>query len=567
MKRSRKPLTSKASARAEHKSPPEVAAPRRAIKPLDHALLGVVVAAAFARGLFTPLQTSWDDGRFLLDNPLVQAVSWDNFVAIVTARHFEAYHPLHLLSYWLDVPWFGVDPLALHVTNLLLWILAGSVLLRVMVGFGLSRMPAFYATALCLVHPVQVEVVTWATGRKDVLALLFCALAVRCHQRSERFADRHAWLSRCAFLLGALSKTSVAALPLFLIAADVLWKRRTLRHAVMQQVPALLLTTGLGVVTFVTWQANDMLRTSSATEPAFFWRWSTTVTHQLATALWPSSNSPMYATHDWARAALSALVGPLLLSIGIWRAMAAERRVLALGLFGFALMLLPESNLIPMVFPLQDRYVSLALVPLSLGVGTLLERPPLVTGMPGVTARLLVGLALLATIAARTVQYQAAWDSERALWTHAVSVQPRAFYGWMKLGEVRRNETDLAGSVAAYQHMVELVPSLEVGHLALFHARVLLDEQKDGLAPSIPMDLARRFRAGTHDAAQLHQLSQELIARGYNEAAAMALDYALTLKSFPNNVLADNAARFEQAHRPAIARVLRRHEKQNARQH
>lgn len=559
MKRPRKPLTSKPSARAEHQSPPEVAAPREATKPLDHVLLGVVVAATFARGLFTPLQTSWDDGRFLINNPLVQAVSWDNLVAIVTARHFEAYHPLHLLSYWLDVPWFGVNPLALHVTSLLLWMLAGSVLLRVMAGFGLSRMPAFLATALCLVHPVQVEVVTWATGRKDVLALLFSALAILCHQRSARFTDRHAWLSRLAFFLAALSKTSVAALPLFLVAADVLWKRRTLRHAMTQQVPALLVTTALGVVTFVTWEANDMLRTSGATDPALFWRWSTTVTHQLTTALWPASNSPMYATHDWARVSLSALVGPLLLSIGIWRAMAAERRVLALGFSGFALMLMPESNLIPMVFPLQDRYVSLALVPLALGVGALLERPPLLTGMPGVAQRLLLGLTLLVAVAARSVQYQAAWVSERTLWTHAVSVQPRAFYGWMKLGEVRRNDKDLAGSVGAYQHMVALVPSLEVGHLALFHARVLLDEHQDGLAPSIPMDLARRFRAGTHDAAQLHQLSQELIGRGYNEAAAMALDYALTLKSFPENVLSDNAARFEKANRLAIARVLRRH--------
>ena len=74
---------------------------------LLHALPWMVAGAAaatFARALPFGLQASWDDDRFIVDNPLVHEVSFTNLNAILAGPHFQAYHPLHLLSYWLDVP-------------------------------------------------------------------------------------------------------------------------------------------------------------------------------------------------------------------------------------------------------------------------------------------------------------------------------------------------------------------------------------------------------------------------------------------------------------------------------
>ena len=69
------------------------------------------------------------------------------------------------------------------------------------------------ATLAFGLHPVQVEAVSWASGRKDVLALLFAGRACCCHLRADR---RLASTRRCrarAFLLAALSKTTVLPLP------------------------------------------------------------------------------------------------------------------------------------------------------------------------------------------------------------------------------------------------------------------------------------------------------------------------------------------------------------------
>lgn len=523
---------------------------------IDRALIALWLAIVFARGLFTPLQVSWDDGRFIVHNARVLSITWSAFVANISEIQFEAFHPLHMLSYWLDVPWFGPDPFAIHVTNLLLWIVASFCVLQALRELGLSRTSALIATALCMAHPAQVEAVTWATGRKDVLALLFSALAITWHLRSSRFNDRAAWISRAMFLLAALSKTSVATLPLFLLLIDGALQRRSVRKALLQQLPSMCLMLALGVLTLLTWQGSHMLAVRGEHEPGVLSRWAATVSHQLLTAVWPSRNAPMYATHAWAEPSALMLLGPLVVLIGsglLWR---ARLRIAAVGLLGFTLLLLPASNLLPMVFPLQDRYLSLPLLALALCVGSVVQESRRLGSILAIVCVLALGL--------RTVQYQGAWQSELALWEHATATQPRAYYAWMKLGEVRRDGGDLSGAAAAYRTMVSKVPAVELGHVALFHALVLLDEKQNRLPPTPPMDLARRFRIGMRDASQLHQLSQELIGRGYDEAAAMALDYALTLQPFPESVLATNAERFEREQRRQLTAVLRRHAKHAA---
>lgn len=531
----------------------------------DHALLSLLLIVTFARGLFTPLQASWDDGRFVINNPRVQDVTWGNLVANLSQVQLEAYHPLHLLSYWLDVPWFGANALAIHITSLLLWLLAGACVLTAFRELGIARMPAWFGAALCMIHPIQVEAVTWATGRKDVLALLFSAAAITWHMRSKTTFDTAAWCSRGLFLLAALSKTSVATLPLFLIVLDVGLSRRSWRRAVLQQAPVLFVMLGLGLLTIVTWQASSMLSVRGDHEPGLLLRWSATISHQLSTALWPANNAPMYASHGWAEPHARTLVGPIVVALGVYLLRRARMPLAAAGLLGFVVLLLPASNLLPMVFPLQDRYLSLPLVSLALcvaAIGHALQTRQASTqrlsGWSIAVAACVIALGL------RTFQYQGAWQSELALWQHAAATQPRAYYAWMKLGEVRRDAGDMEGSARAYQTMVSLNPEVELGHAALFHSRVLLDEKRNHLPATSPMRLAREFRNGMRDAAAMHRLGQQLVAAGYDEAAAMALDYALTLRPFPASALAANAARFEQLGRLRIAAVLRRHEKQSA---
>lgn len=188
----------------------------------QHAIVTVLVAGTFGRGLGTPIQRSWDDGRFIVDNPLVHEPSWDALFSVFTQAHFEAFHPLHLLSYWLDVPLAGSHPVALHAVSLALWIGSANLLLWAERRLTLSGGAAVVATSVCVLHPVQVEAAVWLSGRKDILALGLSAMCIACYRTSRSPFDHWAWLSRCSYVLACLSKTTALPLPLVLFAADLL---------------------------------------------------------------------------------------------------------------------------------------------------------------------------------------------------------------------------------------------------------------------------------------------------------------------------------------------------------
>jgi hypothetical protein len=267
-------------------------ASRRALQ-LAHACVIGATLATFARAVPYPLQLHWDDGRFIADNPLVQEVSLASLRAIVTRPHFEAFHPLHLLSYWLDVPLAGADGPALHATSLGLYALAASAVLALLMRLGLGPVPAVLGTLACVLHPVQVEAVSWATGRKDVLARLFAALAWGQHLRAERAWDRHAIGSALLYACGVLSKSTVLPLPLVIALGDHLLERRRLASALGFQTPKLLLAAGTSALVLSIWSQASMIREPAVALPA---RVLTTFTHHVHTLLWPSELAPMYPT-------------------------------------------------------------------------------------------------------------------------------------------------------------------------------------------------------------------------------------------------------------------------------
>lgn len=515
------------------------------------ALICIATLLTFARAIPYPLQTSWDDGRFLIDDPYVHAVSLRNLLAIFTQPHFEAYHPLHLLAYWIDVPWFGANALVLHTVNALLWCAALCALYGCMRALGIGERSALLGTLLCGLHPVQVEAVSWATGRKDVLALLFTAASMLLHLRSRAGNDRAAWSSHACFLCAALSKTTALPLPLFLIALDRLARGSDVRAALGRQLPKLVIALGLGCGVVAIWEHNEMLRETSGGAALAPLRLSITWSHQLATALWPSANAPMYSTRALSTPSFGAFVGPLAFALACI-ALARARLWLALaGLVGFALWMLPVSNLVPMYFPLQDRYLSLPLVGLTLAFAALLDAKPTRTDL--VFATLLV-LAL----AARSVQYQGVWRSELALWGHAASTQPEAEYAWLKLSEVRRDAHDLEGAIAAARAHVSVAPERRLAWAGLFEVTALRDERNHGIAPSRARELARRYYDALDDAAALRRLAGELLAGGYLRALELPLSRSLALE-LPEDALLEAAALTQtRAGRGSIAQLYLR---------
>ena len=186
-----------------------------------HAVAAILAAVLVA--YFPALSagfTNWDDDRFITNNPLFNGPVGAYVAAALTRVQFQAYHPLHLLSYLPDRLLWPGSAAGFHALNMALFALAlsfGYFLLRRSVGV----LPALGAMLVVGLAPLAVESVAWVVGRKDVLALLLVLAALLVEDREPR-SRSSAVVAGVLAVLACLAKTSAVVFPILLFALAAL---------------------------------------------------------------------------------------------------------------------------------------------------------------------------------------------------------------------------------------------------------------------------------------------------------------------------------------------------------
>ena len=168
--------------------------------------------------LFSNQFISLDDPTLIVNNPLLQTVSFGNIWQMLTSFDPELYVPLTSLSYLVDRILFQLSSFGVHLTNLLMHIanaiLVGWFALKV----SKRRSIALLVMIFFAVHPIQTEAVAWASARKDLLSSFFFLLSINFYLSYKDGASKRWYLGSLAFFLCALlSKVSVAFLPIALL--------------------------------------------------------------------------------------------------------------------------------------------------------------------------------------------------------------------------------------------------------------------------------------------------------------------------------------------------------------
>ena len=391
------------------------------------ALLLLAAAVVYARAAGFGY-TNWDDAIFIGENPLVQHPSLRNLRLIFTPGGVPEemiYIPLCYVSYMVEAVLFGLRPLATHVDNILLH-MANALLVFWLFLRLLGRPRAAFAGALLfVVHPLQVEAVAWAMGRKDLLAALAGLLALHAYVKYQESDRERQWLGLALtfFVLAVLSKPTMLVLPALLVLLDYL------RHGKVTQAELAALIPFI-VVALLAYLINQRIPSgsSSAVPPALV---------RLAAVPWVAQGwlarfvlaAPALPFHGWPtqvgagtllwRAAPTLAV---IAVVGVWAAARAGRQArFALAFFLIAFAPALSIVLAHRDFVTADRYGYFPLIGIFFLLASVWGR------LEGGRGRVVRVLALVWVLLATGLAWRQVgiWRDSIALWDRARTYFPR----------------------------------------------------------------------------------------------------------------------------------------------
>lgn len=212
-------------------------------------LLVAVILTVYYPAMFSGIHSIDDPGIFSLYSatPMLSK--------ILLPGNGYYYRPLVELSYWVDNSLWGMEPVAMHLENILLHC-ANSLLVfmlaRKMSDGDVKQFPLvpLLAALLFALHPVNVEAVAWIAGRTDPLLTLFVLSASYfwlC------WLDKPSWQDMVAalvfFVAALLTKETAFAFVAVIVLLTLLWPG-TVTNRQRMTAAGLLVSSGIVLVLF-----------------------------------------------------------------------------------------------------------------------------------------------------------------------------------------------------------------------------------------------------------------------------------------------------------------------------
>jgi tetratricopeptide (TPR) repeat protein len=403
----------------------------------------------FGGALHFPI-LEWDDIEYISRNPWLYNLSWQNVIGVFRAPYFSNYHPLTMLSYMIDVHFWGHWPPGLRFPNLLLHGMTTVVAYVLLRQLAIRPWVALMLTLLFSVHPLRVESTIWISERKDVLCAFFYLLGILCWHHQRRGALAIIGYLLC-LTLALLAKAMAVSLPLVVILYDLLILRvNPLRRWWVHGLALVLAATGM-VLNMHAQERTihsaplDVRLGVAATAPWFY----------TFKTIWPANLAPLYPYEMRPSKSLivtaATLIGCVATFVGALL-LAKRHGVIAFSLLAAGVALGPVSGIVGFGAAFAaDRYTyvpSLLLLPgLAVLAAQWADRSP--------RTSLAVSLLLIALYGAASTSYLPTWSASARLWERVSTIYPQSLRAKTNHLHGQRNEVaaDLIGN--KFDHLFE----------------------------------------------------------------------------------------------------------------
>jgi tetratricopeptide (TPR) repeat protein len=422
-----------------------------------------------------------DDHLYVTHNDHVKAgFTWESVCWAFTGAAAGNWHPLTWMSLMMDHQISDLNPVAYHLTNLILHILNALLILLVFRQLTGSLWRSAFVAALFALHPLHVESVAWISERKDVLSTICWLLGIRAYLSYVRkpSAARYGALAGL-FVLGLMAKPMVVTFPLTLLLLDFWPLQRlssgtdrfaSLFRLACEKGPLFAVAITSCIVTLWAQKTGGAIAELGQL-PLGFRLTNAALSYMayLVKLVWPFHLAIFYphpkdTLEVWKVAAsLTALAGITVYAIRTRR----RYPYLAFGWLWYLVALVPVIGIVQVGSQaLADRYTYVPLlgifVILAWGVPDLLGR--LFGTVRNRRARLAVALGAaacviltaLAIISHKQVQF---WQDDITVWAHAVAEAPPNAVAEYNLARALDTKQLNREAIAHYQQSVRLDPN------------------------------------------------------------------------------------------------------------
>ena len=413
--------------------------------------------------------TNWDDPEYIVNNPLIRSLSLQNLNKIITEPYFANYAPLTLLSYALDYHLWKLNPAGYHLHNLLLHLACVVALFFLLRQFSLPRFVALGSIVLFAIHPANVETVSWASERKNLLATFFFFLSFHQYIQYRKHSARlNFLLSVFCFLLSLLSKASTVVAPLVFLTYDYAFRERKIMQLrlydklpfiVLAEIHAFFSIHAAGAHRALhSYHHGGSLLSAFASGHLF--------EEYLKLLLFPADLSGFYYPRESPSFGAVDYWLPLMLCLAALGLLARLSRPLFFWFASFIILMIPVLNIVPLPIQMANRYlyVSQAGIWVLLVIGarwlwkSCRSFPVVRAAFVGMTSLWVLWLGF------QTTQFNQTWKNSELFWTRVIDQDFYNEIAHFNLGMHYKDQGNVNRAGLEFWHALAIHPKY---HLAL----------------------------------------------------------------------------------------------------
>lgn len=452
----------------------------RALVPI---ILMVVTAIVFGNALINGFV--YDDSAYVVNNHHIRDLrlipsyftSLQSYQSTAAEGQFKVYRPLVTATFALDYAVWQLNPAGYHLTNIVLHCICGWLLFIFFLRLFSSPLIACFTAVVFLIHPIQVEAVTWISGRGNMLYTVFAVLSLHSFLSFIESSRRISYvLSLIWYIVALFSKEmAVAAVPL--IGLVYIYKKRnnipratSVLNFIFLIVPYLLVTLAYMVLRYKVIGELGQRSIWGGSYLATFATMTKVVLIYFVKLIFPVELNILPRISVIESIASPDFIGyaaVLIISIYLCGLRKKTPAAIRFGFWWILIGLLPVLNLIPLRALFAERFLYLSVA----GFGLLVSSIVFFIPFRRVTTSFLIAVVVL--LAIRSIARNADWESNQTLWRSVLEVDPdnAKAYNGLAIEYFGRNQFDTAEQL--FLHALQLDPEnlYVANNLALLYIR------------------------------------------------------------------------------------------------